>query len=688
MDIRKIASFANAFAQNNRLIKLRLGDGRRHARQLLPQTLIGKEALSAPYHHEVICLSTHAALEPESFLGLPAQIGILTAHADGLDIGEQETEIIRCGIVTGIDTLPSDGDFTKYKLSIEPPFALLRHRHTSRVFQDISVPGIVKTILDEHLATNPAFTKTFAHRFELTQTYPERPYCLQYCETDLAFVERLLAEEGIAYRFEHTGGPTDASKRPNRYEDNAEEKAETLIPLVTFVAFDDPYSLPQATQGKIHFHHADATEEADSLTGWQGMRRLGVRQSALVSLDDKTVITHIGTDENLHSHGSYAFAPSESRAAKAESTLEDDDLQTLYYGTDGGELTRTARLRQAVRDRQKSVLHGEGNVRQIKAGEWFELTGHPADDGNGRQQKDKNKKFAVLSLKFTAHDSLPGDLSRFLDPKAESAPPPPYRMQIEAQPRGVSLSPAFSHTRHAKPTSQGIQTATVVGPEGKDVFTDAMGRIKIQFHWPRPKEHPAHSDIGGVAFDERSSCWMRAVYPGAGRGYQFIPRIGQKVLIDFLEGDIDRPIVTHVIYDGAHPPPCFSSTGQLSANKTLSGIKTKEYPGDQDNELLFDATQNEVRTKRSAEHGKAQLNQGFLTHPRQDGAAEPRGEEFELRTDRHGALHADEGLLINADPQPWAQGKQPSSTPPDTAPKNSRTPRSAKRPTLPKSVRR
>ncbi|WP_337883627.1 DUF2345 domain-containing protein, partial [Chromobacterium haemolyticum] len=140
--------------------------------------------------------------------------------------------------------------------------------------------------------------------------------------------------------------------------------------------------------------------------------------------------------------------------------------------------------------------------------------------------------------------------------------------------------------------------------------------------------------------------------------HQFIPRIGQEVLVDFIEGDIDRPVITGVLYNGSHPPPDFSGAGALPANKTLSGIKSKEHQGGQYNELLFDDTPGEVRAKLSSEPGKTQLNQGFLTHPRSNGKAEPRGDGFELRTDQHGAIRASHGLLLSTEAQNGASGKQ------------------------------
>jgi type VI secretion system secreted protein VgrG len=232
----------------------------------------------------------------------------------------------------------------------------------------------------------------------------------------------------------------------------------------------------------------------------------------------------------------------------------------------------------------------------------------------------------------------------------------PFQTTITAQRRGIPLTPAYANSTQAKPTSKGVQTATVVGPEGEEVHTDELGRIKVQFHWQRPDEHPTI----GANLDDKSSCWLRVAMPsaGAGWGHQFIPRIGQEVLVDFIEGDIDRPVIVGVLYNGSHATPAFSGAGALPANKTLSGIKSKEHQGGQYNELLFDDTPGEVRAKLSSEAGKTQLNQGYLTHPRSNGKAQPRGEGFELRTDQHGAIRAAHGLLLSTEAQSGAGGKQ------------------------------
>jgi type VI secretion system secreted protein VgrG len=640
------------YQQSNRLITLELDSGGIAGEQLIPQTVEGTEALGELYRFEITCFAHDANIELKKLLGLPARLGILTGAGP---------KFLRYGIITRTEALPTDGGAAHYKLTFEPPLALLRFRRTSRVFQDKTVPEIVQTIFDEHIATNPVMGANFAHRFELSdeERYPARSYCLQYRETDFEFVDRLLKEEGINYRFEHTEAPDEA---PDDESDPSPDRPDWAIkktddegthPLVTFVAFDNPDSLPQASQSRIRFHRANATEADDTFTRWTSTRKLGVSRVALASFEYKAVTTLTADADTQTDQG--------NQGSDAQSTLEDYDAQTLYYG-DQDDMARYAFLRQQAYDRRKKVFYGEGSVRQLQAGDWFELASHPQISNRGQ----KEREFVVVRLSLVAHNNVP-DGQKNLSPKDA---PPPYRIAIEAQRRGIPLIPDFAHTHHAKPRSHGLQSATVVGPikdanaEGAsvpmpdEVYTDALGRIRIQFHWQRSAEHPEF----GADWDEKSSCWVRVAHPsaGAGWGHQFIPRIGQEVLVDFLEGDIDRPLITNVVYNGSHPPPAFSDEGSLPANRALSGIKTKEHEkaSYKYGEILFDDSPGEVRTKLSSEHGKTQLNQGYLIHPRRDGSGTPRGDGFELRTDLQGALRAGQGLFITTEPSTNANGNQ------------------------------
>ncbi|WP_047249587.1 type VI secretion system Vgr family protein [Chromobacterium subtsugae] len=605
-----LSSFASAFNQEQRLLTLALGTGHITAEQLLPLSLDGEEGISKSYRYTLACLSPDGNIELKTLLGQPARIGIQDADGD---------ETLRCGVVSQARLAGADGGFARYELTIEPPFALLRHRRTSRVFQDLSTPDIVRQIIAEHQAANPAFARVQTLDIQVKPAQP-RSYTLQYRESDFDFIVRLLHEEGYAWRFRHL----DADG-----------------PQVELAVFDDAHSLPGSRLTRVRFHRSDATEEEDGLTGWAASRQIVPGGVALASYDYKPVYTQQSGDASHIDQGQASQA--------LQSSLTHYDAPGLYYAGDEDQLGRYAQLRQQANDLQAKEFSGSGSVRGLLPGEWFRLDQHPAHEADAPESRE----FVVTGQSFQARNNLPADLAQHIGAEPDAAP---FASQIQAQRRGIPLTPAYAGTAAAKPTSLGVQTATVVGPAGEEVHTDAQGRIKVQFHWQRPDEHPTI----GASLDDTSSCWLRVAMPsaGAGWGHQFIPRIGQEVLVDFIEGDIDRPVITGVLYNGSHPTPDFSGAGSLPANKTLSGIKSKEHQGGNYNELLFDDTPGEVRAKLSSEAGKTQLNQGYLAHPRSNGKAQPRGDGFELRTDQHGAIRAAHGLLLSTEAQNGASGKQ------------------------------
>jgi type VI secretion system secreted protein VgrG len=209
-----------------------------------------------------------------------------------------------------------------------------------------------------------------------------------------------------------------------------------------------------------------------------------------------------------------------------------------------------------------------------------------------------------------------------------------YRNRFSAIPWDVPYRPPLDHP---KPKVLGTQSAVVCGPEGEEIYCDQYGRVKVQFFWDREGEH-----------DDKTSCWMRVASNWAAEtfGAINIPRVGMEVLITFLEGDPDQPLITGCLYHGANLPPY-----KLPDFKTLATVKSKEYKGSRANELRIDDTTSEISIALRSDHGASAINLGYLTHPRPSGG-QPRGEGFELRTDRHGAVRAGAGLLITTEPRP------------------------------------
>ncbi|MDN0077220.1 type VI secretion system Vgr family protein, partial [Crenobacter sp. SG2303] len=473
-----LASFAAAFTQDTRLLTLELGDGHRWADALLPQTLTGEEALSDAYRYQLTCLSPDTDLALKDLLGQPVRLAV--QDADG-------AAVARCGVVSSAQALGSDGGFARYGLTIEPPLALLRHRRTSRVFQDLAVPDIVKQILAEHRAANPGFAQVQHWQFQLSGEAPVRSYCLQYRESDYDFIVRLLHEEGYHWHFVHDGneGVTERGSAASRGK----------MPQVTLVVSDDPYRLPAAPLTRVRFHRSDASEAEDGLTDWRGSRQIVPGRVSLASFDYQPVSTQHSGDSSRVDQGDGGSA--------LQASLEDYDPQGLYYAGDTEQLGRYAQLRQQAHDAQAKSFDGAGSVRGLLAGAWFRLDDHPVHDADPAEQRE----FVVTRQTFTATNNLPGELTRSLRVAApglfanETADAPaPFQTRFQAQRRGLPLPPAYAHSAQAKPTSRGVQTATVVGPQGEEIHTDPHGRIKVQFHWQRPDEHPTI----GANLDDKS----------------------------------------------------------------------------------------------------------------------------------------------------------------------------------------
>ena len=453
---------------------------------LFVQALSGSEGMDMLFHFELACRSNDDALDLKAALGLHLSVTL------GADAAVRPID----GMCARIRQRPAEAGFAVYLVELRPWLWWLTLSSDNRIFQNKSVPDIVEAVF-----AGGGYTD---YELQLSASYTARDYCVQYGETDFAFVARLLEEEGIHYFFKHETGSH------------------------TLVLADSADAYP-ACAGPATVKFAPAAT---------GGRELQAIQSG--ELAQEAVSTAFkGTD--------FAFVtPDTSLLASAEAGAAQPGL----YEYPGGWITKSAgdalvKKRADALGAGARTLHGDSDHRGLAPGHSFTLEGHGRDDAN-----------AEWVLREVSHD----------------ASHERYANRFVAFPKDVTTRPA---RRTPRPRIHGSQTAIVVGKSGEEIWTDEHGRVKLQFHWDREGKN-----------DENSSCWVRVAQSWSGKGWgaQFIPRVGQEVVVSFLDGDPDRPLVTGCVYNGSNALPY-----ALPGSQTQSGIKTESSKGGAGfNEIRFE----------------------------------------------------------------------------------------------------
>jgi len=602
------------FTQEHRLFTLQFvsGSGIQDG-VLLPYHLSGREAICEGLRYELSCLSADAHLELKQFIGVPTQLTI------GTDDGGERS---LCGIVTEARQEGGDGGFSRYTLVLQDPFAVLKLRRNARVFQELNARQFIAQILSEHRQSNPVLAECFDVRDQCIAQYGAQRWVTQFNESDSGFIQRWLADEGIAWFFEH-GDHGQPSEHPR----------------LTLVLFDEPMRLAKSPAGTVRFHRASAVEEGDAITEWHAARSLQAGAVQRNSFDYKQVTVNSQQSASRADQGGYG-----NRLA---ATLEDYHYDTSQYAENDGEYARYGKLRMQAYEYASKCFAGAGTQRQFAVGQWFSLADHPVAE----QDAPEDRQFVLTEVSIDARNNLPVDLQLATRNLLQADRDPGgsyFHNRFQAVRRSVPIVPHFSHTEHAKPSAPPVMIGLVVGPSGEEIHTDPLGRIRVRMLFTRNQDHE-HAHQAGAANSDGDSHWIPVaqLWSGSEYGGLHLPRVGDQVLISYVAGDIDRPIVTGTVYSGTRKPATFSHAGGLPGNKALSGIKSKMVKGSGANELLMDDSTGEQRIRTATDHGHSALNQGFLVHPRVGGVGEPRGEGFELRTDQYGALRAGKGMLIS-----------------------------------------
>ena len=479
-------------SQDNRLISI--SDFALGKDTFLLTSFEGNEYLSSPFAFEIKVLSENLEVAAEKIIGNTATVTVhseqnrsFNGYISQFSFGEIKADNLR-----------------EYKLTMVPWLWFLSKTNNSRIFQEKNTQEIVSAIFGDWGFTDFDFRAEGGVR---------REYCVQYNESDLGFISRLLAEEGIAYFFKH------------------ESKKHTLY----LVDQQNAYEVCAETD----LEYSKGSQPNTQINQWEHVYEFKKGQWTLNDYNfkepTKNLIANTQTKSNFINN----------------SQFEHYEYPGLYETTLGNELVK---VRLDAEEVSRNTVKANSDCSSFYAGGKFNLKKHTTSSEKG--------EYVITHI----HHQV-AETSYFSGDSEETA----YSNQFICVPGDIHYRPAYSSE---KPFIRGPQSAIVVGPDGEEIYDDEYGRIKVQFFWDRLGEN-----------NEHSSCYMRVIQSWAGNqwGSSFIPRIGHEVIVNFLDGDPDRPLVTGSVYNGKNKPPYNT--------KTQSGIKTRSTKGADTsnfNELRFE----------------------------------------------------------------------------------------------------
>lgn len=525
----------------------------------------GTEAMNTLFHFDIELLAESPDLPLEEMLLQPAT---LTLH------GQLGTRQIH-GVIESFSLCTVGRASTQYRAVLRPFLLPLAYRKDSRCFQQCSVPELVEQIF--RAASLPLDRLKCA----LFHPYPVREYCVQYQETDLNFLLRLLESEGITLYFEHIDGNEIC------------------------VLSDGP-----------HAHNPIPGDDA-----------LVFGTAGRSTQSDERFVRRCEAKASVHS-GRMVLREYRSRQPDLllEATAESPERTQLehYIHTEGHEtpvtLERQARLHLETHQASSLLLESEGSCRTWLPGHTYALSGHPRGGFNG--------DWLVLHVvhQGTQPESLEG---------AEGA--------SEALPSYVSRCTSMEASRTyrperitPRPNLGGLVSAEVVGPSGHEVYCDQEGRIRVQLHWDRQGKK-----------NEQSTCWLRVSqsWAGAGYGLHVLPRVGQEVLVQFLDGDPDRPLVVGSAHNGKNPAPV-----SLPTQQTRLTLRTHSTPGGGGfNELSFEDQkgQEDVLLRAERDFHVNVLNDQHRTVGRDDAVRIQQNHTLEIGQNELHRVHQAQDIQID-----------------------------------------
>ena len=517
------------------------------------------EALSAPFEMTLTVLSENHSI---AFEALSRKTGVLNIYGQGLAAARQFN-----GSVSELSYLGSGRRYSRYLITLVPQLWFLTQRQDCRIFQNKTAPDIIRHVFDDAGMSD--------YRFELSGQYQEKEYLLQYRESDHHFVQRLLAEHGMWFYFEHS------------------DSAHTMVIVDSNDAIPELVSTPLNASylGPMLFQsHGGGVSDKEHIFDLEQIHRA---LTSDVSYSDYNYLT--------------PKIPQNTAAQDGVNTdLKRFDYPGRYTSPDFGSQRSKEWMSEYRVDSDQ--VHASSNIMRLASGVSFEISEHP--------RSSVNRDYLMFSVMHS------GDNPRVHEEEGADAPTT-YQNQFVCLPRDVT----YRAPKMAAPVVDGPQTAVVVGPAGEEIYTDEFGRIKVQFHWDRYGQS-----------DEHSSCWLRVSQSMAAPnwGAVYLPRIGHEVVVTFLEGDPDRPLVTGAVYNGLHTPPY-----ELPEHKTRTVFRTQSHKADGYNEMHFEDEndQEEVYFHAQRNMKTKVLNNRYRDIGNDEELKVGRNQENEIFGDRKEDIH-------------------------------------------------
>lgn len=628
--------------QAHRLLRLHTALGRD---MLVPERMDGWESVDGGgFRFVLTALSTRADLPLARLLGSPLLLQ-LQQPDDGSGLRPFH------GHVMSVERLGSNGGLARYRLVVEPWLSFLRLRRDSYAFRDATVIEIVEEVFSFYSegAVVPAWRWDLRDR----DTCPRRSLCTQYEESDLAFVTRLLAEEGIFYWFEHAG-----------------DTAARSLGGHTLVLADHGDAFRHTDPRLLRFHRAASPEQADTAQRGIPVRRWRAGAVSRASWDYRTRSTRA------------VLADASGRNVPAA----DEDVETPYAWINRAQGQRRARRQLDASRSDADVFVGTSNFRGLSPGSIFRLRGHPTHG---------DEPLACLRVRHGARNNLSAEihsaLEEALGATLDGSPPGASDVAVGGQAneytnRFVSMPASRAYrpiaadrrapVRWAAAPVSGAHSAIVAGQEHEPVHTDRDHRVIVQQHWQRGENAASrldHPRASNAPADRYSGTWARVVtsMAGANWGTNSLPRVGQEVWVDHLEGDADRPVVIAGLYNGrgredaphnAVSGGASKATGNAAAwfagnghPGVLSGFRTQDLGASRSGtggwrELQFDDTPGQGHVRLATSDYDTRLALGHLKHMEGNRRQVDLGYGAELATQAQGALRGGAGLLVAAAP--------------------------------------